>query len=100
FAGGRASGARIVVCGEREHLSTAAGDAVMGELTGELIGFAAAGRKLGKLGRDGQEIHPSTLTRHALTGVKLRDGTRVKLRAVKVGSRWMTTESWLREFID
>ncbi|HYH64401.1 MAG TPA: DUF1580 domain-containing protein [Urbifossiella sp.] len=49
--------------------------------------------------RRNARTHPSTLTRWCTSGVKLRDGSRLRLRAVRVGSRWMTTETWFNEFV-
>lgn len=50
--------------------------------------------------RKNQRLHLSTLIRWCSSGVKLRDGTRLRLRAVRVGSRWLTTEAWWQAFTD
>jgi hypothetical protein len=44
-------------------------------------------------------MHPATLTRWILAGVPLPDGSRLKLRAVRVGAKWMTRQDWIQEFI-
>jgi hypothetical protein len=49
--------------------------------------------------RQNSKLHLATLTRWCLRGVQLPDGTRVKLRAVRVGCRWLTTDAWFDEFV-
>lgn len=49
--------------------------------------------------RPGKNVHPSTVSRWILKGVKTPDGRRVKLRAVRLGWAWYTTRAWLDEFI-
>ena len=49
--------------------------------------------------RTNARVHLSTLLRWCLRGVRLPDGSRVKLQAVRVGSRWFTTDVWFDEFI-
>jgi hypothetical protein len=65
----------------------------------ELIGLAEAARLCGRTGRRGVGVHPATLTRWILRGVALRDGSRVRLRAVRVGQKWATRHEWVEEFI-
>jgi hypothetical protein len=60
--------------------------------------LAEAARHLGA-GRNGRPIHPATLTRWILDGVRLRDGGRLRLRAARLPAGWRTTASWLDEFI-
>lgn len=48
--------------------------------------------------RGAVRLHPATLTRWILTGVKGLDGRRVKLEAVRVGGRWLTSEAALHRF--
>lgn len=48
--------------------------------------------------RTGKNVHPSTMTRWILKGIKTPDGRRVKLRAVRVGWAWYTSRPWLNEF--
>ncbi len=50
--------------------------------------------------RGGKRLHPATLTRWILAGVKAIDGRRVKLEALRVGSRWLTSEAALHRFAD
>ena len=47
--------------------------------------------------KKGNTLHPKTMLRWHRHGV-LRDGVRVKLKAVKVGGRWCSTRVWLDEF--
>src|SRR5688500_16274847 len=48
--------------------------------------------------RGAARLHPATLTRWILTGVKALDGSRVKLEAVRVGCRWLTSEAALARY--
>src|SRR5437763_16847605 len=50
--------------------------------------------------RGGRAVHPTTVMRWVIRGVRLPDGSRVRLRAESVGSRWLTTEECFRAFID
>jgi hypothetical protein len=50
--------------------------------------------------RGAKRLHPATLTRWILAGVKGLDGRRVKLDAVRVGARWLTSEAALQRFAD
>jgi hypothetical protein len=43
---------------------------------------------------------PSALTPWILRGVKGTTGTVSKLRAIRVGGRWLTTRDWFNEFLD
>ena len=43
--------------------------------------------------------HKSTMCRWILKGIRLRDGQRIKLRAWRFGSRWMTTADAADEFV-
>jgi hypothetical protein len=58
----------------------------------------AATRFPGHRGAD--RLHPATLTRWILKGVRALDGRRVRLEAVRVGSRWLTSEAALARFAD
>jgi hypothetical protein len=58
----------------------------------------AAARFPGHRGAD--RLHPATLTRWILKGVKALDGRRVKLEAVRIGCRWLTSEPALQRFAD
>lgn len=48
--------------------------------------------------RGPERLHPATLTRWILAGAKAHDGQRVKLEAVRFGSRWLTSEGALARF--
>ena len=43
--------------------------------------------------------HPATVTRHILRGVKLRDGSTVKLAALRTPGGWLVTAEAVDEFI-
>ena len=64
-----------------------------------LIPFAEVPALLGNVGRDGKPVSSESVKRWAREGVRQPDGSRRKLRAVKAGARWATTESWLAEFL-
>jgi hypothetical protein len=65
-------------------------------LSETVLGFAAAGRRLP--GRDGKHVHPATLTRWALNGVRGASGETIRLEAVRVGGRWVTSAEALERF--
>jgi hypothetical protein len=44
-------------------------------------------------------LHLSTLIRWCTRGIRLPDGSRVRLRSIRVGCRWLTTDAWVDEFI-
>ena len=44
-------------------------------------------------------LHLSTLIRWCTRGIRQPDGTRVRLRAVRAGSRWLTSDQWVDDFI-
>lgn len=48
--------------------------------------------------RGAARLHPATVTRWILKGVRGPGGRRVRLEAVRVGSRWMTTQAALARF--
>jgi hypothetical protein len=48
--------------------------------------------------RGAKRLHPATLTRWILKGVRGTDGRIVKLEASRVGGRWLTSEPALRRF--
>ena len=48
--------------------------------------------------RGADRLHPATLTRWILSGVKAPSGQRVKLEAVRYGHRWLTSEAALARF--
>jgi hypothetical protein len=51
-------------------------------------------------GRRGRPVHPSTISRWRTYGVTSKSGTKIKLRALKLPSGWVSTMAWLEEFID
>lgn len=69
-------------------------------LTDGLIGLAEVSRNLGRAGRGGSAIHAATLTRWILTGVLLRNGARLRLRAIRAGSKWLTRMEWVTAFLE
>lgn len=49
--------------------------------------------------RDNARAHYSTLFRWVTKGVPTPAGGRVRLRAVKVGTKWCSTDEWFAEFV-
>jgi hypothetical protein len=50
-------------------------------------------------GRGNERVHPASVARWITIGVGTPNGERVKLRAVRIGRRWMTTDAWIADFI-
>ena len=48
--------------------------------------------------RGAPRVHPATVTRWILVGCRARDGSRVKLAATRVGSRWLVSQADLDRF--
>jgi hypothetical protein len=44
-------------------------------------------------------LHLSTLIRWCTRGIRMPDGSRVRLRGIRAGSRWLTTDTWVDEFV-
>ncbi len=51
-------------------------------------------------GRDGKKTHISTLLRWILKGAKASDGSIVRLEAVRLGGRWVTSREALQRFAE
>lgn len=49
--------------------------------------------------RNNAVLHLATMIRWCTRGIRQPDGSRVRLRAIRVGSRWLTTSEWVDEFI-
>jgi hypothetical protein len=49
-------------------------------------------------GRGRNRVHASTVARWINRGVRTPDGRRIRLRAVRLGSKWLTKRSWIDEF--
>jgi hypothetical protein len=50
--------------------------------------------------RRGRRTHLSTILRWILRGAKAPDGAHVKLEAVRLGGRWMTSKAALQRFAE
>src|SRR5262245_35860784 len=61
------------------------------------LGLAQAARVIPP-GRGGVPTHPATLARWILAGAAAPDGRRVRLEAVRLGGRWVTSEEALARF--
>src|SRR5262245_36694299 len=49
-------------------------------------------------GRGRRRVHAATLARWIAKGVIAPDGRRVRLRAVKLGPKYLTSRRWIEEF--
>jgi hypothetical protein len=63
----------------------------------ELISLAQATKRVPPA-RQGKTTHLSTVLRWILQGARAPNGSRVKLEAVRLGARWMTSEQALERF--
>jgi hypothetical protein len=70
------------------------------DLTAESPIPLADAAKLVPPARSGKRTHLSTLLRWVLTGAKAPDGQLVKLEAVRLGGRWMTSRGALQRFAE
>jgi hypothetical protein len=64
-----------------------------------MLNLSQAARLLGS-NHDDKPVAPSTLTRWILSGVKLRGGGRLRLRALKLPGGWRIRPGDLDEFIE
>jgi hypothetical protein len=64
-----------------------------------LVSFAQAARRLPPF-RGDKPVNPATLYRWATSGVKLPDGSALKLEAVRLGGRFLTSAEALQRFVD
>jgi hypothetical protein len=64
-----------------------------------LIGLCQAAELPGTF-RDGRPTHPATLTRWIQNGIRLPEGTRLKLEAVRVNGRWATSRAAVVRFLE
>ncbi|QDU21822.1 DUF1580 domain-containing protein [Urbifossiella limnaea] len=67
-------------------------------LTEGPIGPAAAARLYGSY-RSGRPTHPSTVVRHIQEGVRLADGTTLRLEGVRIGGRLVTSRAAVVRFV-
>jgi Protein of unknown function (DUF1580) len=67
-------------------------------LTETLLSFSQASRRLPSLRRN-RPVAPATIWRWVSQGVRLPDGSRLKLEAVRVGGHWITSLEALTRFV-
>ena len=72
----------------------------MGILQETVISLQDAANDLPSGMNPGKRIHFSTLWRWALRGCLAIDGRRVRLEAVRLGGRWLTSKEALQRFSD
>jgi hypothetical protein len=66
--------------------------------SGEGLSLSAAGR-LFPGHRGGKSVDPSTVFRWVTKGTRAADGQAVKLEAVRVGTRWLTSRAAVTRFV-
>jgi hypothetical protein len=69
------------------------------DLTAESAVSLAEATKWLPTGRNDSRPHVSTLLRWITSGAKGPDGSRVRLDAVRIGGRWVTSREALQRFI-
>lgn len=62
-----------------------------------LLSLSQAARRLPP-GRGGRPMHMSGILRWVLEGAKAPDGSRVRLEAMRLGGRWLTSVEALQRF--
>jgi hypothetical protein len=62
------------------------------------LSLADAAKRLPSL-RTGKTINPFTITRWIQTGTLLRDGTRCRLEAIRVGNSWVTSAEAINRYL-
>src|SRR5262245_33811722 len=67
--------------------------------TETLMGLPQAARSIPS-GRGNRPVNPRTLFRWISTGVKLPSGQVLRLEAVRLGGRWLTSAEALQRFAD
>jgi hypothetical protein len=50
--------------------------------------------------REGTSVNPSTIYRWITTGVRLPDGSQLRLEARRIGGRWLTSREAIQRFIE
>jgi hypothetical protein len=63
------------------------------------LGLAQAARRFPSF-RSGRPVHTATVTRWITGGVRLSDGTVLKLAAKRLPGRWVTWDQAIEEFVD
>jgi Protein of unknown function (DUF1580) len=64
------------------------------------VGFKVIAKELLPGKRTNAHIHPVTMARWALHGVRLLDGTRLYLQVIRCGSRFLTSRAAVIRFLD
>jgi hypothetical protein len=64
---------------------------------GQGLSFSQAARVVPGRGKSG--CHPSCIWRWATDGIRLRDGSRLKLESVRLGGRYVTSRGAIKRFL-
>src|SRR5262249_45716324 len=87
-------------CVTQSHVAracTMSGRAPVHILTETVLSVTQAARRCGRF-RGDRPTHPSTITRWILAGAKTPDGRQIRLEAVRLGGKWVTSEEALLRF--
>src|SRR5262245_24463868 len=68
-------------------------------ITEEILSLTQAAKTLPP-GRAGRPVSMSCMLRWVLEGVRLPSGERVRLEAIRLGGRWLTSKEALQRFAD
>jgi hypothetical protein len=79
---------------------TFAGDNSVIDLSNEDTFSLALAAQTIRPGRNGKRTHISTLIRWITRGARAADGSRVRLEAVRLGGRWLTSREALQRFAE
>jgi Protein of unknown function (DUF1580) len=68
-------------------------------LNGSGLSLAQAARRFPSF-REDKPVAPSTVFRWVFDGVRLPDGSRVRLEAVRLGGHWLTSREAIQRFME
>jgi hypothetical protein len=68
-------------------------------IAGSGLSLSQAARRIPPF-RENKPVAPSTVFRWIMAGVRLPDGTRLRLEGVRLGGRWLTSGPAIERFID
>jgi len=75
-------------------------DVITEIMAGKGLTLPAAARGLPAHRGTASSVNAATVFRWVVSGIKLPDGSRLKLEAARVGGRWLTSQAALTRFIE
>jgi hypothetical protein len=88
----------LILCEDNTLSETFVPDVVAEITAGSGLNLGAAARRFPSY-RGSRPVNCSTIFRWITSGVRLRDGTRLRLEAARVGGRWLTSGAAIERFI-